>query len=75
MMRLEVIDYPNWKAAILKTVSRLLGLQGRYIAFIDPGGDVEYTPPPQCQSCEGTGRLLTVVTYTVIDCPVCYGRG
>ena len=74
MMQLEVFDYPNWKAAILRSVSRLLGLRGQHIAFItiDPGNDYDYTP---CSACEGTGRLMTVETYTVIDCPRCYGRG
>lgn len=75
-MKLDLITYPNWKARILRVVSRLLGLGSQHIAFIDidPGGDIEYTRV-KCQPCDGTGRLMTVTTYTLIDCPRCYGRG
>lgn len=75
-MILEVDEYPDWKARVFKVVSFLLREKG-HVAFIqiDAGGDVEYTPPPKCKPCDGTGRLMTVTTYTVIDCPRCYGRG
>jgi hypothetical protein len=76
-MILDVEEYPNWKARVFKVVARMMGLKAQHMLFVDinPGGDVEYTPPPPCKTCEETGRLMTVTTYTIIDCPRCYGRG
>lgn len=39
-------------------------------------GRVAYDPPTVgCSYCEGTGRVMKIGTYEVVDCAKCNGRG
>lgn len=78
MITLDVVEYPNWKARVMKVVARILRVPGDHVAMITSLEDiktVEVFPIAPCPACDATGRLMRVTTYEVIDCPRCNGRG
>ncbi len=68
----EVTTFPQWKHRIVMGVMRVLNMRGvHYMLFVT---EKKIEPAP-CRECNNTGRLMTVDTYELIDCPVCDGRG
>jgi DnaJ-class molecular chaperone len=71
-MILDVAYYPPWKDKIVRGMARVL-FRGKVHVIVIHG--FSKTEKATCSPCNGTGRVMQVDTYYVVDCPRCYGRG
>lgn len=72
-MILQVTYYPSWKEKIVRSVTRVLFWRKVHVIIIE-GFNLE-SKIVSCVPCNGTGRVMQVDTYDVVDCPRCYGHG
>lgn len=71
-MILEIAHYPPWKERVVRAVTRVLFIKRVHVIIVH---GIDNPIKVICSPCNGTGRVMQVDTYNVVDCPRCYGRG